>query len=140
MSDVYSTGRLAQESGVHVETVRYYERLGLLREPGRRPSGYRKYTPADLKRLRSIVRLKQYGFTLKEIRQLMDASNQPDASCGDVQERFRAKLAELRRKIDDLQSQCRTIEQAISVCDPATALCDCPQIELVELDGHCGTA
>ena len=128
MPDVYSTGQLARAAGVHVETVRYYERRGLLAEPGRRPSGYRNYTPADLRRLQAVVHLKSYGFTLSEIAQLLDDCGDPHATCGELQARFRAKRDELRRTIAELTACCATIDRALALSEPDTALAACPEV------------
>ena len=136
MADVYSTGRLAREAGVHVETVRYYERLGLLTAPRRRPSGYRDYGPTDLERLRSIVRLKEFGFTLKEIRQLLDECADADATCGNLQVHFRSKLQQLRQEIMVLEARCQTIERAVSMCVPGTLVEDCPERIANAGNGH----
>ena len=66
-----SIGEVAKEAGVGVETVRFYEREGLVPEPGRRPSGYRQYPPDTVRRIRFVQRAKELGFTLREIRELL---------------------------------------------------------------------
>lgn len=130
----YTGGRLAREAGVHVETVRYYERIGLLSPKGQQPSGYRDYTSDDLARLRAIVELKRYGFTLKEISELLETCSDAGATCGDLQERFLTKLTELREEISALEARCATIERAMSWCDPTTDVQDCEARKLVEID------
>jgi len=89
----FTIGNLAREAGVNVETVRYYERRGLLERPVRRGSEYREYSNADVERLRFIRRAKALGFTLAEIRALLPAA---DAACSEnVLAAAQAKLAEV---------------------------------------------
>ena len=75
--------QLAHEAGVHVETIRYYERRGLLREPPRTPAGYRQYSTADLGRLQFIARAKQLGFTLAEVARLAGDGHDSDDTDAD---------------------------------------------------------
>jgi DNA-binding transcriptional MerR regulator len=76
----FTIGKLAEAAGVHVETIRYYERRGLLAPPPRSASGYRQYSPDDLWRLQFIARGKRLGFTLAEIAEVMSPASSPPAS------------------------------------------------------------
>src|SRR2546421_11311184 len=91
-------GQLAKESGVHLETIRYYEREGLIPAPLRKPSGYRAYQPAAARRLRFIKRVQKLGFSLGEIRGLLTQRAAPDEDCSEVCKRAKEKLGEVRRK------------------------------------------
>jgi len=110
----YTIGRLAAAAGVHVETVRYYERRGLLAPPARSASGYRLYGDADLRLLQLIARGKGLGFTLAEIAELVGAEEPPSvdriraaahAKAADVESR-RRELAEVQRRLHRLAALC----------------------------------
>jgi DNA-binding transcriptional MerR regulator len=131
-------GQLAHEAGVHVETVRYYERRGLLRQPPRTPAGYRQYAAADLRRLQFIARAKQLGFTLSEVAQLAGAHDSGEAGgsgdsgdSGDTDDGADAVLAAARAKLRALDERQKELDatrvrlaQLIDVCaDPASEDC-----------------
>src|SRR5438105_2930375 len=88
-------GEIATRSGVGIETIRYYERERLLLEPERRPSGYRQYDESSLERLEYIRRAKELGFTLAEIRELLDLSFAAHAGCDHIRQRAEAKVADI---------------------------------------------
>ena len=99
----------AAASGCHLETIRYYERVGLLPSPERTASGYRAYTPSDIDRLRFIARGRDLGFSLEEIRSLLQLSDGDERlSCSDVDRVARAHLADVRRMASELE---RVIDQ-----------------------------
>lgn len=102
--ETVTIGQLARRAQVHVETVRYYERRGLLPQPIRQWSGYRQYSQDDVTRLRFIKHAQRLGFSLKEIAELLSLRVDPDTSCRDVKHRAEAKLADIEEKI-------RTLEQ-----------------------------
>ena len=116
-------GQLAHEAGVHVETVRYYERRGLLRQPPRTPAGYRQYAAADLRRLQFIARAKQLGFTLSEVAQLAGAhdSDDSDDSADAVLEAARAKLRALDERQKELDATRMRLARLIDVCEDPTS-------------------
>ena len=110
----FTIGKLAEAAGVHVETIRYYERRGLIEQPPRSPSGYRQYSAADLWRLRFIGRGKQLGFTLAEIAEVMgtDQAGSPDS----VLAAARAKIAAVDARLAELaRVRCR-LEQLVELC------------------------
>jgi DNA-binding transcriptional MerR regulator len=112
MATTFTIGRLADAAGVHVETVRYYERRGLLEPPERTPSGYRQYTADDLWRLQFIGRGKQLGFTLAELTDLLRAARTAE----DVLAAARAKLAEIEQRQQELaRVRCR-LEHLADLC------------------------
>lgn len=96
-------GKLSKATAVNVETIRYYERIGLLSAPSRTDSGYRTFTEQDAARLRFIKRGRELGFSLDEIRTLVDLTSQPGQSCSDVDRLVRSHLVEVRQRIADLQ-------------------------------------
>lgn len=117
----YTIGKLAAAAGVHVETVRYYERRGLIEQPARAASGYRQYSADDLWRLRFVARGKQLGFTLAEVAELLNAG--PDRSAAAVLAAARAKIADVeerRRRLDE--ARCR-LEQLAALCEDGDAGC-----------------
>ncbi|HEU4564453.1 MAG TPA: heavy metal-responsive transcriptional regulator [Gemmatimonadaceae bacterium] len=96
-------GELARRAGVNVQTVRYYERRGLLDPPRRRASRYREYGPATLERLRFIRRAQELGFTLGEIVELLALRLDPGTTAADVKARALQKIEEVDRRIRDLE-------------------------------------
>ena len=107
-------GRLAKEAGVNIDTIRYYERNGLIPKPVRRPSGYREYETGDVRRLRFIGRAKQLGFTLAEIAELMSLS--ADRDVGGVKRRAEQRLVQVEHKIKELQRVRRGLKTLIDAC------------------------
>ena len=113
--DTMKIGQLADAAGVSVETVRYYERRGLLDAPERTDAGYRQYGPGDVARLEMLLRAKRLGFTLTEIMELFAVTG--TASTEDVAAAVRTKLESIEGQIDDLlQTRCR-LRQLVDLCD-----------------------
>jgi MerR family mercuric resistance operon transcriptional regulator len=108
-------GRLAEAAGVSVETVRYYERRGLLDPPARTSSGYRRYLPADLDRLRLLLRAKELGFTLAEIAELLDAAD--SGSIEDVTRAVHLKLAAIDAQVADLAATRCRLRRLVDLCE-----------------------
>ena len=117
-------GRLAKEAGVNIDTIRYYERNGLIPEPVRRASGYREYEVADVRRLRFIVRAKDLGFTLAEIAELLSLS--ADRDVGGVKRRAEQRLEHVEHKIEELQRVRRGLKTLIDACPGRGDLERCP--------------
>ncbi|KFN47068.1 hypothetical protein N787_01845 [Arenimonas metalli CF5-1] len=99
-----------------METIRYYERIGLLPGPVRTGNGYRVYGHHDVARLRFITRGRELGFSLSEIRDLMRLAEDPDLSCGDVDRLARHHLAEIRERQAELQRMAQELERTIADC------------------------
>jgi DNA-binding transcriptional MerR regulator len=112
--NAFTTGQLAERAGVHIETVRYYERRGLLREPPRSLGGYRQYEPADLWRLQFITRAKQLGFTLTEIQALFATVEQ--GSADSVVQAAQAKLHALDERQKALSETRSRLQRLLDVC------------------------
>jgi MerR family mercuric resistance operon transcriptional regulator len=109
-------GALAKRSGCKIETVRYYEREGLLPTPPRTKAGYRTYTEKDLDRLGFIARGRALGFGLQEIRELIGLEENPQLSCADVDRIARHHREKVRLKIEQLTSLDRVLDQLLSEC------------------------
>ena len=106
----------AAASGCHLETIRYYERVGLLPEPERTRNRYRQYIDADVERLRFITRGRDLGFSLEEIRSLLRLAEDPDLSCGEVDQLARKHLGDIQARIADLQRMASELARTIGAC------------------------
>lgn len=106
----------ATASGCHLETIRYYERIGLMPSPGRTASGYREYSQADVERLRFATRGRDLGFSLEEIRSLLRLAQDPAMSCGEVDQLARKHLHDIQSRIEDLRRMASELERTISSC------------------------
>lgn len=125
-------GGLARAAGIGVETVRFYERRGLLPEPPRTPSGYRQYPADAVDRLRFIRRAQGLGFTLQEISDLLDLRVDEVAACGPVEARAREKLEQVGMKIGELRRLERALERLVRACQAREPTSDCPILEELE--------
>ncbi len=119
-------GRVAGQAGVGVETVRFYERQGLLEEPPRRQSGYREYGEDAVARLRFIRRAKQLGFILKEIKELLALRHDPATPGADVKQRAEAKIADIEMKIRTLQKMKKALVKLTAGCSGQGTTAACP--------------
>ena len=127
-----SIGQVARRAGVGVETVRFYEREGLLEEPPRRASGYRQYSEQVVMRLHFIKRAKQLGFSLKEISELLLLRVDAQTTCEEVKQRKEAKLAEVERKLVELQRMRQALLQVGSLCTGPGPTGACPILEALD--------
>ena len=100
----YKVGEIAEKIGVNIETLRYYEKIKIMPKPKRMESRYRIYDELDLKRLLFIKRAKELGFTLKEIKELLNIKIESTATCGDVKHLAENKLTDIEERIKDLKS------------------------------------
>lgn len=119
-------GEVAKRSEVGIETIRYYERQGLLAEPDRRPSGYRQYDESVVARLQFIRRAKQLGFTLAEIRELLGLWFDVNTKCVHVRERTEQKITEIEEKIRSLRKMKQSLKKIIKKCESRDAIDECP--------------
>lgn len=124
--DSFTIGEVARQAQVAVDTVRYYERNRLLPEAPRRPSGYREYDQDDVKRLRFIRRAKELGFTLAEIRELLALSVDRERGVRGVKDRAQTRLAEVERRIRELEQVRQGLTRLIADCPGRGALDRCP--------------
>ena len=109
-------GKLAKACGVKTDTVRYYERLGLLVPVERSESGYRKYSQESIKRLNFVRRAQGLGFTLEEIKELMELSSIPEADCADVCERAQKKITDIEQRMSDLAAMKSALTELAEFC------------------------
>ena len=124
-----SIGELSRRTRVNIETIRYYERIEMLPPPPRTASGRRVYGPAETRTLAFILRARELGFTLGEIRALLALSGEGDSeSCAEVRELAAAHLAEIRGKIADLKAMERVLADAVRRCDMGEAS-GCPVLD-----------
>lgn len=119
-------GTVARRAGVGIDTIRYYEREGLLPLPQRRASGYRDYDPGVIERLRFIRRAKDLGFTLEEIRELLVLSTDRERGVKSVKQRAEVRLSQVEQRIRELQRVKRGLQQLIDACPGHGALEHCP--------------
>lgn len=119
-------GEVAKQTGVGIETIRFYERKGLLDEPARRPSGFRQYDASILARLQFIRRAKDLGFTLGEIAELLALWFDADTHCCDVRSKALAKIDEIEHKVQALQAMKRSLKQMVETCREHGSIEDCP--------------
>ena len=121
-----SIGRLAAEGGVNVETIRYYQRRGLICAPVKPASGYRRYPPETLRRVRFIKRAQSLGFSLAEIAALLGLDEARD--CVTTRDLAARKLEDVRSKLADLKAMQRALTSLVRQCDSGAAGGRCPII------------
>ena len=134
MERPFTIGVLAKSAGCRVETIRYYERRGLIIPVGRTPSGYRLYDEDSLKRLLFIRHAKDLGFTLEEIKELLRLRIDSSSVCEKVRERTEAKLRTVERRISSLLSIRRILRGLIRACRMRRPTEDCPILRAIEDD------
>lgn len=108
-----------------METVRFYERQGLLDEPARRASGYRQYSEDVIDRLKFIKRAKDLGFSLNEIAEVLALRADSSMTCDEVRQSAGAKIEDIERKIEDLKRMKNALEELVTSCDERTGS-ECP--------------
>jgi len=129
--ETFSIGALSGRSGVSVETIRYYERKGLLAKPERSAGGYRLYRSVDCDRLCFIRRARDLGFSLGEVHRLLDLADQKSRSCRRVHDLAADHLAQIRTKIADLRRMERVLDTMVKEC-ARRAMPTCPLLESLE--------
>ena len=131
--ETLTIGRLAERGGVNLETVRYYEREGLMLPPPRKSSGHRAYPLNAVRRLRFIRRCQELGFSLGEIKELLMLRRAPEQPCADVIQQIDVKSEEIERKITQLRAIRRALRRLKDSCDGNCPVSECPILE--SLDG-----
>lgn len=127
-------GELAKRAEVPIDTVRYYERQGLIPPPVRRASGYRDYRDADVDRLRFVRRAKRLGFTLDEIRELLDLTALSGDDMAALKSRAQAKLRDVEGRISALSSVRDALQGLVTACPGHGALERCPILAALSED------
>lgn len=127
-----TSGELARKAGVNVQTLRYYERRGLLLSPARSESGYRQYPPDVVRRIRFIQRAKELGFTLVEIAELLALQVDGDDSCDEVREQAEAKLEDVTERIYSLQRMQSVLRELVDACHNRSPTEECPILQSLQ--------
>ncbi len=127
--DSLRTGEVARQADVNVETLRYYEREGILPEPPRRMSGYREYPPETVDLIRFIKRAQELGFSLREVKELLSLREVPRRAAKRASRLVESKIAEIDHKIRDLHSMRAALDNLRCACDANDSSSDCPIIE-----------
>ncbi len=122
----YTIGTLTKLGEVNIETIRFYERKGILPKPKRNSSGYRSYSDNDLKRLNFILMAKTHGFTLNEIKELLDLRVDPESTCEDVRVKAREKIAIVKIKIKELNRIKNALIKLEVSCHDRGPVDECP--------------
>ncbi|NRA87476.1 MAG: helix-turn-helix domain-containing protein [Rhizobiales bacterium] len=124
----YAIGEMSRQTGVNIETIRYYERIKILPSPGRTAGGNRQYTYQQLKHLFFVKRCRELGFSLKEVRALLELVDCDRYTCSEVHKMTLGQLKAVKRKLVDLKNLEQTLENMISECDKGDVP-NCPIIE-----------
>jgi MerR family transcriptional regulator, copper efflux regulator len=126
MMDGLTIGEVAKEAKVHIETLRYYERRGLLASPARSTSNYRLYAEDTVRRVRFIKGAQELGFSLKEIKELLSLQAAPQASCADICRCAEAKITAIDEKIALMIAIKHALSRLVEECSTDGPLTDCP--------------
>ena len=129
-------GTLAKRTGTKVQTIRYYEQIGIMPEPGRTEGGQRRYGDAELDRLAFIRHSRQLGFSLDTIRELLDLSDSPGRSCAEVDAIAQKQLRDVEARIDRLEALRTELHRMIAECD-SNRVADCRILEVLRDHGAC---
>ena len=128
-TDDLTIGALASAAEVGIETIRFYERKGLLPEPPRTQAGYRQYAPDTVHRLRFIRRAQGLGFSLAEISELLDLRIAELSACGTVEVHARNKLGQIAEKISELKRIESALQRLVASCEAGEPTSECPILE-----------
>ena len=127
----FTIGHLAKAAGVNVETIRYYQRIGLINEPAKPQQGFRKYPYELVEHIKFIKRAQKLGFSLHEIAELLEFG---EGNCRDVRKRAEQKRDKIEQQIKDLQALQGTLDQLINACHSGRGQQKCPIVETLLAD------
>ena len=127
-------GKIAKEARVSRDTVRYYERLGLIKPLARTHSNYRLYTEEEIERLKFIKRAQELGFSLGEIKKLLLLQDDPNTTKAEIKAFTEAKIRDIKRKIQELTRMLHALEELAQQCDGHGPLEECPILEALRDD------
>ena len=130
--DGLTIGEVAERAKVHIETLRYYERRGLVASPPRSVSNYRLYPEGAVRRVRFIKRAQELGFSLKEIKELLSLRAAPEAGCAEVRAHAEAKIRDIDEKIGSLTAMKDALSKLVAECSGEGSLADCPILESLD--------
>ena len=130
--ETFTIGKLSETTGISIDTIRYYEQIGLLKEAQRKDSGFRLFNKNDIKRLNFIRKAKGLGFSLKEIKELLILRVDKETACDDVRESAQIKLKAIKKKIHELNQIKVALAKLINQCEASIPTNDCPIIEALD--------
>ena len=130
---MFTIGKASEQSGVNIETIRYYEREGVIPKPGRSAGGRRLYSSDEIANLRFVRRCRDLGFPISIIQTFLSLTEQSDRSCGEVKEMAQNHLGEITAKIENLVRLREALLSLSKNCDDGTAAC--PMLDALMKDG-----
>jgi len=130
--EMITIGKLAKRVDLNIETIRYYERRGLIPKPRRRESGYREYSDETTKRILFIKHAKDLGFSLKEINELLSLKLAPGTSCSEVRKKAEIKIEDIEGKIKTLRKMKKALLKLTTICSGSGPVSECPILEALE--------
>lgn len=133
---MYLIGELAEQCGINKETIRYYERMGIISEPSRTNSGYRMYPSEAVDRIRFIKRMQELGFSLSEIHKLLGVVDKDDERCKHMYDFVTKKIDEVRKKVKDLKRIEHMLINLQDCCPDEKSLYECPIIETLMINNR----
>ena len=128
-------GKVAERAGVKIDTLLYYERHGVIAPPERNGSNYRVYTQDVVLRVRFVKRAQELGFTLAEIKELLELRVSAEASCADVRDQALAKVSDLDQKISSLKAMRRVLVRLADECSGQGPVSECPILDALDEKG-----
>jgi Cu(I)-responsive transcriptional regulator len=131
-------GNLSKKTGTKASTIRYYEQIGLMNEPGRSTGGQRRYFEKDLDRLAFIRHSRQLGFSLEAVRELLDLSDHPSRSCAEADVVARRQLKQVEERINRLQTLKKELRRMVAECE-GNSVAECKIIEVLRDHSKCLT-
>ena len=131
-------GALSRQTGTKVQTIRYYEQIGLMNEAGRTSGGQRRYFEKDLDRLAFIRHSRQLGFSLDSIRELLELSDNPSRSCAEVDSIARRQLRQVEQRLKRLHSLKKELKRMVAECE-GDSVADCKVLEVLRDHSECLT-
>ncbi|UWQ91682.1 helix-turn-helix domain-containing protein [Aliisedimentitalea scapharcae] len=135
---MFTIGTLSRKTGTKVQTIRYYEQIGLMHEPGRTAGGQRRYDSADLDRLAFIRHGRQLGFGLVAIRELLDLADNPDQPCSNADSIAQRQLVQVQQRLLRLKALEKELKRMIDDCDGHT-VSNCRVLEVLRDHSECLT-
>ena len=127
--DKLSIGELARQTSVNIETIRYYERRGLIAAPPRNKSGHRQYSTEAVRRTDFIKRCQRLGFSLNEIQEILELRITPQSTCADMKSRLSDKLAGVDKKMSELEQIRAALDRMLKKCTGKGPIGKCPILE-----------
>lgn len=135
---MHTIGNLSKKTGTKVQTIRYYEQIGLMQEPGRSAGGQRRYHDADIDRLAFIRHSRQLGFSLDSIRELLDLSDNPSRSCAEADSIAQRQLRQVEQRIERLRALRKELKRMVEECNGDSAA-ECRVLEVLRDHSECLT-